>query len=178
MSNTKVSTVRLLRTIIVDTEFHDSPSSRNRTKMRPEKKNTRAKYRLRSSSLFILMWLCVENNILFSSITNTLLSPSLPAAGQLSQSAHFSLQLPYTVLGLGRSANFLDHLFVGIPRQPGETVRKWRGLYYLDTAQHSCRKSHRLCCLTGGLREVHWGVSVSSDKEEEGVLHNQRFKKK
>uniref|UniRef100_A0A3Q3LII9 Integrin alpha FG-GAP repeat containing 1 n=1 Tax=Mastacembelus armatus TaxID=205130 RepID=A0A3Q3LII9_9TELE len=45
------------------------------------------------------------------------------SAGQLSQSAHFSLQLPYTVLGLGRSANFLDHLFVGIPRQPGETVR-------------------------------------------------------
>ncbi|TMS13182.1 T-cell immunomodulatory protein [Larimichthys crocea] len=47
------------------------------------------------------------------------------SAGQLSQSAHFSLQLPYTVLGLGRSANFLDHLFVGIPRQSGETaIRK------------------------------------------------------
>uniref|UniRef100_A0A8C6T9F5 Integrin alpha FG-GAP repeat containing 1 n=1 Tax=Neogobius melanostomus TaxID=47308 RepID=A0A8C6T9F5_9GOBI len=47
------------------------------------------------------------------------------SAGQLSQSAHFSLQLPYTVLGLGRSANFLDHLFVGIPRQPGEMgIRK------------------------------------------------------
>uniref|UniRef100_A0A3P8QR17 T-cell immunomodulatory protein TIP C2 domain-containing protein n=1 Tax=Astatotilapia calliptera TaxID=8154 RepID=A0A3P8QR17_ASTCA len=45
------------------------------------------------------------------------------SAGQLSQSAYFSLQLPYTVLGLGRSANFLDHLFVGIPRQPGETIR-------------------------------------------------------
>ncbi|XP_054627169.1 T-cell immunomodulatory protein isoform X1 [Dunckerocampus dactyliophorus] len=42
------------------------------------------------------------------------------SAGQLSQSAHFSLQLPYTVLGLGRSANFLDHLVVGIPRRPGE----------------------------------------------------------
>ncbi|KAM6942726.1 T-cell immunomodulatory protein [Xenentodon cancila] len=41
------------------------------------------------------------------------------SAGQLSQSAYFSLQLPYTVLGLGRSANFLDHLFVGIPREPG-----------------------------------------------------------
>ncbi|KAG9261222.1 T-cell immunomodulatory protein [Astyanax mexicanus] len=40
------------------------------------------------------------------------------SAGQLSQSAHLSLQLPYTVLGLGRSANFLDHLFVGIPRPP------------------------------------------------------------
>lgn len=47
------------------------------------------------------------------------------SAGQLSQSAHLSLQLPYTVLGLGRSANFLDHLFVGIPRQPGDLdVRK------------------------------------------------------
>uniref|UniRef100_UPI003AAF0B4A T-cell immunomodulatory protein-like n=1 Tax=Centroberyx gerrardi TaxID=166262 RepID=UPI003AAF0B4A len=47
------------------------------------------------------------------------------SAGQLSQSAHLSLQLPYTVLGLGRSANFLDHLYVGIPRLPGETdIRK------------------------------------------------------
>uniref|UniRef100_A0A6J0TAA7 T-cell immunomodulatory protein n=1 Tax=Pogona vitticeps TaxID=103695 RepID=A0A6J0TAA7_9SAUR len=47
------------------------------------------------------------------------------SAGQLSQSAHFALQLPYNVLGLGRSANFLDHLFVGIPRPLGEkAVRK------------------------------------------------------
>ncbi|XP_051884045.1 T-cell immunomodulatory protein [Pristis pectinata] len=47
------------------------------------------------------------------------------SAGQLSQSAHFALQLPYVVLGLGRSANFLDHLFVGIPRPIGEkSVRK------------------------------------------------------
>ncbi|XP_053126320.1 T-cell immunomodulatory protein isoform X2 [Hemicordylus capensis] len=47
------------------------------------------------------------------------------SAGQLSQSAHWALQLPYNVLGLGRSANFLDHLYVGIPRPIGErTVRK------------------------------------------------------
>ncbi|XP_062845838.1 T-cell immunomodulatory protein isoform X2 [Trichomycterus rosablanca] len=47
------------------------------------------------------------------------------SAGQLSQSAHLSLQLPYTVLGLGRSANFLDHLFVGIPKPSGgKDVRK------------------------------------------------------
>ncbi|XP_048886004.1 T-cell immunomodulatory protein [Brienomyrus brachyistius] len=45
--------------------------------------------------------------------------PKNASAGQLSQSAHLSLQLPYTVLGLGRSANFLDHLYVGIPRPPG-----------------------------------------------------------
>ncbi|XP_056381616.1 T-cell immunomodulatory protein [Hyla sarda] len=42
------------------------------------------------------------------------------SVGQLSQSAHMALQLPYNVLGLGRSANFLDHLYVGIPRPPGE----------------------------------------------------------
>nr|KAF6410164.1 integrin alpha FG-GAP repeat containing 1 [Rousettus aegyptiacus] len=42
------------------------------------------------------------------------------SAGQLSQSAHLALQLPYNVLGLGRSANFLDHLYVGIPRPSGE----------------------------------------------------------
>ncbi|KAJ8417739.1 hypothetical protein AAFF_G00225820 [Aldrovandia affinis] len=47
------------------------------------------------------------------------------SAGQLSQSAHLSLQLPYTVLGLGRSANFLDHLYVGIPLPPGgKEIRK------------------------------------------------------
>ncbi|XP_054856533.1 T-cell immunomodulatory protein [Eublepharis macularius] len=47
------------------------------------------------------------------------------SAGQLSQSAHFSLQLPYNVLGLGRSANFLDHLYVGIPCPPGgKSTRK------------------------------------------------------
>ncbi|KAM5263236.1 T-cell immunomodulatory protein [Ctenodactylus gundi] len=47
------------------------------------------------------------------------------SAGQLSQSAHLALQLPYNVLGLGRSANFLDHLYVGIPRPSGEkSIRK------------------------------------------------------
>uniref|UniRef100_A0A8C5DJ60 T-cell immunomodulatory protein TIP C2 domain-containing protein n=1 Tax=Gouania willdenowi TaxID=441366 RepID=A0A8C5DJ60_GOUWI len=53
------------------------------------------------------------------------------SAGQLSQSAYFSLQLPYTVLGLGRSANFLDHLFVGIPRQHEETgirMQEWTAI--------------------------------------------------
>uniref|UniRef100_A0A8C5FA32 Integrin alpha FG-GAP repeat containing 1 n=1 Tax=Gadus morhua TaxID=8049 RepID=A0A8C5FA32_GADMO len=54
------------------------------------------------------------------------------SAGQLSQSAHLSLQLPYIVLGLGRSANFLDHLYVGIPRPPGETVStNWSAKLYL-----------------------------------------------
>uniref|UniRef100_A0A7N5ZSI0 T-cell immunomodulatory protein TIP C2 domain-containing protein n=1 Tax=Anabas testudineus TaxID=64144 RepID=A0A7N5ZSI0_ANATE len=58
------------------------------------------------------------------------------SAGQLSQSAHFSLQLPYTVLGLGRSANFLDHLYVGIPQQPGQTeIRKQQWTAIIPNSQ-------------------------------------------
>ena len=37
-------------------------------------------------------------------------------ATQLTQSAHFALQLPYTVFGLGRTPNFVDQMFVGIPQ--------------------------------------------------------------
>lgn len=35
---------------------------------------------------------------------------------QLSQSAYFALQCPYTVFGLGRTPNFVDKLTVGMPR--------------------------------------------------------------
>ena len=36
-------------------------------------------------------------------------------AAQLSQSAYFPLQLPYTVFGLGQTPNFVDELTVGVP---------------------------------------------------------------
>ena len=39
---------------------------------------------------------------------------------QLSQSAHFALQLPYTLFGLGRSPNFVDKVEVGIPQGNGK----------------------------------------------------------
>lgn len=42
------------------------------------------------------------------------------SAVQLSQSAHFSLQLPYTLFGLGRSPNFVDKVEVGIPQGNGK----------------------------------------------------------
>jgi len=35
--------------------------------------------------------------------------------GQLSQSAHFALQLPYVMFGLGQTPNFVDEVGVGIP---------------------------------------------------------------
>lgn len=36
------------------------------------------------------------------------------ASAQLPQSAHFSLNLPYTIFGLGRTPNFVDSLIVGL----------------------------------------------------------------
>jgi len=36
-------------------------------------------------------------------------------AGQLSQSAHFALQLPYVMFGLGQTPNFVEEVAVGIP---------------------------------------------------------------
>ncbi|XP_022082252.1 T-cell immunomodulatory protein-like [Acanthaster planci] len=39
----------------------------------------------------------------------------LGAAAQLYQSAHFSLQLPYVVLGLGQNPNYVDYLTVSVP---------------------------------------------------------------
>lgn len=47
--------------------------------------------------------------------TNVLGGSQLGRLGQLSQSAHLSLQLPYVLFGLGRAANFVDTLTVSIP---------------------------------------------------------------
>lgn len=40
--------------------------------------------------------------------------PRAAVAAQLPQSAHFSLGLPYTIFGLGRTPNFVDILMVGL----------------------------------------------------------------
>ncbi|ELT96853.1 hypothetical protein CAPTEDRAFT_176253 [Capitella teleta] len=55
-------------------------------------------------------------------------SDQISQATQLMQSAHFPLQLPYTVFGLGPTSNFLDKIAIGIPRTPGTTAtvsRSW-----------------------------------------------------
>lgn len=41
-------------------------------------------------------------------------SPRNAIAAQLPQSAHFSLNLPYTIFGLGRTPNFVDALTIGV----------------------------------------------------------------
>ena len=48
--------------------------------------------------------------------------------GQLSQNSHFSLQLPYSVFGLGRMPNFVDSLTVGMPyTRPHKNLKKtWK----------------------------------------------------
>nr|AVP12661.1 T-cell immunomodulatory protein [Littorina littorea] len=45
-------------------------------------------------------------------------------ASQLSQSAYFSLQLPFEVFGLGQTPNFVDVLEVGIQNPPGTSKRQ------------------------------------------------------
>ncbi|GFN89821.1 T-cell immunomodulatory protein [Plakobranchus ocellatus] len=44
-------------------------------------------------------------------------------ASQLSQSAYFSLQLPFMLFGLGQTPNFVDELWVGIPYPEGRSPR-------------------------------------------------------
>ncbi|XP_017880003.1 T-cell immunomodulatory protein [Ceratina calcarata] len=48
-------------------------------------------------------------------------SPRNAIAAQLPQSAHFSLNLPYTTFGLGRTPNFVDGLTIGV----GGKSREW-----------------------------------------------------
>lgn len=48
-------------------------------------------------------------------------SPRKALAAQLPQSAHFSLNLPYTIFGLGRTPNFVDTLTIGV----GGMSRDW-----------------------------------------------------
>lgn len=52
------------------------------------------------------------------------------SASQLSQSAYFALQCPYTVFGLGRTPNFVDELSVGLQRSQGSPERKhtWQSI--------------------------------------------------
>ncbi|XP_005091341.1 T-cell immunomodulatory protein [Aplysia californica] len=45
-------------------------------------------------------------------------------ASQLTQSAYFSLQLPFMLFGLGRTPNFVDELEVGIPYPSGQSPRR------------------------------------------------------
>ena len=46
------------------------------------------------------------------------------SAAQLSQSAHFALQLPYTLFGLGQTPNFVEEITVGIPTPKHKSDRK------------------------------------------------------
>ncbi|KAI9596507.1 hypothetical protein BDF19DRAFT_437639 [Syncephalis fuscata] len=47
---------------------------------------------------------------------------------QLPQSAYLSLQLPYSLFGLGRTNNYVEELFVGITRHQTEHYHVWAGV--------------------------------------------------
>ena len=48
-------------------------------------------------------------------VNNSCVYSQVSMAGQLSQSAHMALQLPYTIFGLGRNWNFVEFLQVKEP---------------------------------------------------------------
>lgn len=54
---------------------------------------------------------------------------------QLSQSAHFALQTPYSVFGLGETPNFVDKIFASIPTPGDRAVRKSRWTQIVPDAQ-------------------------------------------
>lgn len=70
---------------------------------------------------------CVHGEIPFGtnqpgpSMKYTILSAAgekqMSCATQLTQSSHFALQLPFTIMGLGRNWNFIDSMEMGIPLQ-------------------------------------------------------------
>lgn len=51
-------------------------------------------------------------------------SPRNAIAAQLPQSAHFSLNLPYTTFGLGRTPNFVDALTIGVRKRKSSLILK------------------------------------------------------
>ncbi|XP_061404708.1 T-cell immunomodulatory protein [Lethenteron reissneri] len=125
------------------------------------------------------------------------------SAGQLSQSAHLSLQLPYAVLGLGRSANFIDRLAVGIPRPPGQQERRrqewtsiipnsqlivipfpndkprsWSTKLYLTPSQGLLTGIALLCICIAILIIIgilHWNEKKADDKEKRLEAHRFHF---
>ncbi len=54
---------------------------------------------------------------------------------QLSQSAHFALQMPYSVFGLGETPNFVESVQASIPSGDMKTVRKARWTQIVPDAQ-------------------------------------------
>uniref|UniRef100_A0A3B1K530 Integrin alpha FG-GAP repeat containing 1 n=1 Tax=Astyanax mexicanus TaxID=7994 RepID=A0A3B1K530_ASTMX len=112
------------------------------------------------------------------------------SAGQLSQSAHLSLQLPYTVLGLGRSANFLDHLFVGIPRPPEQLLRNtiatplemtiiWSAKLYLTPSNIVLLTAIALIGVCVFILVIigvlHWQEKKADDREKRQEAHRFHF---
>uniref|UniRef100_A0A452TP32 Integrin alpha FG-GAP repeat containing 1 n=1 Tax=Ursus maritimus TaxID=29073 RepID=A0A452TP32_URSMA len=116
------------------------------------------------------------------------------SAGQLSQSAHLALQLPYNVLGLGRSANFLDHLYsirkqewtaiipnsqlIVIP-YPHNVPRSWSAKLYLTPSNIVLLTAIALigvCVFILAIIGIlHWQEKKADDREKRQEAHRFHF---
>jgi len=59
------------------------------------------------------------------------------SAGLLTQLTHFALQMPTTVFGLGRSPNFVDSLYVGLPPVLNRTSKTKHSQVFEQTIPNS-----------------------------------------
>ena len=58
-------------------------------------------------------------------VTDLLGVKRVSMSSQLAQSSHLSLQLPYTLFGLGRAGNYIELIFYGIPYQASRHWNSW-----------------------------------------------------
>ena len=102
-------------------------------------------------------------------------SVTLSTAAQLSQSAYFALQCPYTVFGLGRTPNFVDDLAVGMP---GSIKRVRIGLWYKAKHFRGITGDCRLAAPTDFIRGIPAGkldsfrLDYVSERDERGSVIN------
>lgn len=124
-------------------------------------------------------------------------------ASQLTQSAHYSLQLPFTVFGLGQTPNYIDTLEVGIPfsSREHEKIREWTSIIpnsqliiipYLNSNPYSWKNRlfvtpSRLVLLTGAallgtcaviaavVGILHWRERAEDKREKLQEAHKFHF---
>lgn len=118
-------------------------------------------------------------------------------SAQLPQSAHFSLNLPYSIFGLGRTPNFVDQLTVGlsnrsrtwtqiipnsqmvvIPWPPNDPSR-WKAQLFVTPSKlilMSVAALTTVCCLiTVIIGALHWKERQEDKKERMSESHRFHF---
>lgn len=132
-------------------------------------------------------------------------NPQSRVIGQSGQTAHLSLNLPYSTFGLGRTNNYIDSLFVGdtvvggrekrirsfsgmipnsqiiiIPYSPGlVNTDSWQLELYVNPSQYAVWVMLVLILvmvlLAGVVGVLHWFEKREDEREKRQALHSINF---